>query len=124
VSGPQAASSSWTLAKVLGSTIAGWAVCSDQIQVSCGSSASGSGGRRRTVGVYAFIMILFRLSGERGLANLNAFDFVVIFLLSNVVQNAIIGSDDSLTGAAIGAVALVAVKAALNRWLASRVPAP
>jgi uncharacterized membrane protein YcaP (DUF421 family) len=72
----------------------------------------------RTVGVYAFIVILFRLSGKRGLANLNTFDFVVIFLLSNVVQNAIIGNDDSLTGAAIGAVTLVAVNAALNRWLA------
>jgi uncharacterized membrane protein YcaP (DUF421 family) len=72
----------------------------------------------RTVGVYASIVILFRLSGKRGLANLNTFDFVVIFLLSNVVQNAIIGNDDSLTGAAIGAVTLVAVNAALNRWLA------
>jgi len=63
-------------------------------------------------------VILFRLSGKRGLANLNTFDFVVIFLLSNVVQNAIIGNDDSLTGAAIGAVTLVAVNAALSRWLA------
>ncbi|MEV0495471.1 DUF421 domain-containing protein [Streptomyces atratus] len=72
----------------------------------------------RTVGVYALIVILFRLSGKRGLANLNTFDFVVIFLLSNVVQNAIIGNDNSLLGGAIGATTLVTVNAALNRWLA------
>ena len=58
----------------------------------------------RTVLVYATIVILFRLSGKRGLASLNTLDFVVIFLLSNVVQNAIIGNDTSFTGGAIGAV--------------------
>jgi uncharacterized membrane protein YcaP (DUF421 family) len=52
----------------------------------------------RTVIVYAVIALLFRLTGKRGLASLNTFDFVVIFLLSNVVQNAIIGNDTSLTG--------------------------
>jgi uncharacterized membrane protein YcaP (DUF421 family) len=52
----------------------------------------------RTVIVYAVIALLFRLTGKRGLASLSTFDFVVIFLLSNVVQNAIIGNDTSLTG--------------------------
>ncbi len=65
----------------------------------------------RTVLVYALIALLFRVAGKRGLANLNTFDFVVIFLLSNVVQNAVIGNDTSLTGGAVGAVTLVAVNA-------------
>jgi uncharacterized membrane protein YcaP (DUF421 family) len=69
----------------------------------------------RTVLVYAVITLLFRLTGKRGLANTNTFDFVVIFLLSNVVQNAIIGNDTSLTGGIIGAVTLVTVNAAINR---------
>ncbi len=69
----------------------------------------------RTVFVYATIVLLFRLSGKRGLASLNTLDFVVIFLLSNVVQNAIIGNDTSFTGGAIGAATLVAVNAAVNR---------
>src|SRR6266566_9621800 len=73
----------------------------------------------RTVLVYITILILFRLAGKRDLANLNTFDFVVIFLLSNVVQNAVIGNDTSLTGAAVGAVTLVAVNAAVNRIIAS-----
>ncbi|MCX4774390.1 DUF421 domain-containing protein [Streptomyces sp. NBC_01260] len=73
----------------------------------------------RTVLVYVIIVALFRFSGKRGLANLNTFDFVVIFLLANVVQNAIIGSDNSLLGGVIGAVTLVALNALLNRWLAA-----
>ena len=51
----------------------------------------------RTLLVYVTIVILFRLVGKRDLATFNTFDFVVIFLLSNVVQNAIIGNDDSLS---------------------------
>jgi uncharacterized membrane protein YcaP (DUF421 family) len=72
----------------------------------------------RTVLVYATILVLFRLTGKRDLASLNMFDFVVLFLLSNVVQNAIIGSDNSLLGGIIGAATLVAVNAVLNRLLA------
>jgi uncharacterized membrane protein YcaP (DUF421 family) len=72
----------------------------------------------RTVIVYALIAVLFRLTGKRGLATMNTFDFVVIFLLSNVVQNAVIGNDTSLTGGIIGAVTLVAVNAAVNRLIA------
>jgi uncharacterized membrane protein YcaP (DUF421 family) len=73
----------------------------------------------RTVLVYALIALLFRVAGKRGLASLNTFDFVVIFLLSNVVQNAVIGNDSSLTGAAVGAVTLVTVNAVVNRVIAS-----
>jgi len=72
----------------------------------------------RTVLVYALIALLFRLSGKRGLANLSTFDFVVIFLLSNVVQNAVIGSDTSVTGGVVGAVTLVVVNALVNRVVA------
>ena len=67
--------------------------------------------------VYATIVFLFRLSGKRGLASLDTLDFVVIFLLSNVVQNAVIGNDTSFTGGAIGAVTLVAVNAGVDRLI-------
>src|ERR1017187_9448468 len=73
----------------------------------------------RTVIVYALIAVLFRLTGKRGLASMNTFDVIVIFLLSNVVQNAVIGNDTSLTGGVIGAVTLVTVNAAVNRVIAS-----
>jgi uncharacterized membrane protein YcaP (DUF421 family) len=69
----------------------------------------------RTVLVYALIAVLVRSTGKRGLAGLNTLDIAVVFLLSNVVQNAIIGNDLSVTGAAVGAVTLVVVSSLLNR---------
>jgi uncharacterized membrane protein YcaP (DUF421 family) len=71
----------------------------------------------RSVLVYAVIVLLFRLAGKRGLANLNTLDLTVLLLLSNVVQNAIIGSDNSVLGGVLGAVTLVGVNAALNHGL-------
>jgi uncharacterized membrane protein YcaP (DUF421 family) len=73
----------------------------------------------RTVLVYVLIAVLFRVAGKRSMANLNTFDFVVMFLLSNVVQNAVIGNDISLTGGVVGAVTLVAVNAVVTRVVAS-----
>lgn len=69
----------------------------------------------RTVVVYALIAVLLRVTGKRGLSGLNTLDIVVIMLLSNVVQNAIIGNDLSITGAAIGATTLVLVNSLMNR---------
>ncbi|MET3806285.1 uncharacterized membrane protein YcaP (DUF421 family) [Nakamurella sp. UYEF19] len=69
----------------------------------------------RTVAVYVLIMVLFRIIGKRSISSLNTMDFVVMFLLSNVVQNAIIGNDNSLVGGAIGAVTLVVTNAVVNR---------
>ncbi|HEX5407392.1 MAG TPA: YetF domain-containing protein [Pseudonocardiaceae bacterium] len=65
----------------------------------------------RTVLVYAGLAVLLRLAGKRDLAQLNTFDLIVIMLLSNVVQNAIIGADNSLSGGLIGAGVLMAVNA-------------
>jgi uncharacterized membrane protein YcaP (DUF421 family) len=63
----------------------------------------------RTVLVYAGLAILLRLAGKRDLAQLNTFDLVVMLLLSNVVQNAVIGPDNSVLGGLLGAVVLVGV---------------
>ena len=60
-------------------------------------------------------LVLLHLSGKRGLAQLNSFDFVVLLLLSNVVQNAIIGPDNSLAGGLLGAAILIAVNQLLVR---------
>jgi uncharacterized membrane protein YcaP (DUF421 family) len=63
----------------------------------------------RTVLVYAALILLLRFVGKRTLAQLNPFDLIVLLLLSNVVQNAVIGPDNSLLGGVIGALTLVAV---------------
>ena len=67
----------------------------------------------RTVVVYWTLIVLLRLAGKRDLAQLNSFDLIVMLLLSNVVQNAIIGPDNSLLGGLIGAAVLIAANAFL-----------
>jgi uncharacterized membrane protein YcaP (DUF421 family) len=73
----------------------------------------------RTVAVYFLLAIILRVVGKRDLAQLNSFDLVVMLLLSNVVQNAIIGPDNSLIGGAIGAVVLVATDGAVVRAISA-----
>ncbi len=53
--------------------------------------------------VYVFLLLAFKLFGRRQFAQLTTFDFVVLLIISNVVQNAMIGKDDSITGGLIGA---------------------
>jgi uncharacterized membrane protein YcaP (DUF421 family) len=69
----------------------------------------------RTIAVYLALALLLRLAGKRDLAQLNSFDLVVMLLLSNVVQNAVIGPDNSLLGGLIGAAVLVAFNAVVVR---------
>src|SRR5205809_660899 len=69
----------------------------------------------RPVLVYFFLLIGLRLAGKRELAQLNPFDFIVLMTLSNTVQNAIIGNDNTVFGGMIGAAALLAVNYAIIR---------
>jgi uncharacterized membrane protein YcaP (DUF421 family) len=71
----------------------------------------------RTIAVYAFLIIGLRLAGKRELGQLNPFDLVVLLLLSNTLQNAIIGNDNSLLGGFIGAAALLGVNWLFVRYL-------
>jgi uncharacterized membrane protein YcaP (DUF421 family) len=61
----------------------------------------------RTVVVYGALLLLLRVAGKRQLAQLNSFDLVVLLLLSNVVQNAVIGNETSLPGGLLGAAVLM-----------------
>ena len=69
----------------------------------------------RPVIVYLVLVVLLRLFGKRELAQLNPFDLVVLLSLSNTVQNAIIGDDNSVTGGVIGAFGLLGIN-----WLVVR----
>jgi uncharacterized membrane protein YcaP (DUF421 family) len=71
----------------------------------------------RTVCVYSFLLVGLRLAGKRELGQLNPFDLVVLLLLSNTVQNAIIGNDNSLLGGIIGASALLVLNWVVVRFL-------
>jgi uncharacterized membrane protein YcaP (DUF421 family) len=67
----------------------------------------------RPIAVYLFLIAGLRLAGKRELAQLNPFDLIVLLTLSNTVQNAIIGEDNSVTGGLIGAGTLLLV----NHWV-------
>lgn len=67
--------------------------------------------------VYAFLIAGLRLAGKRELAQLNPFDLVVLLTISNTVQNAIIGDDNSVTGGIIGAATLLVVNHFVVRFL-------
>jgi uncharacterized membrane protein YcaP (DUF421 family) len=70
----------------------------------------------RPIIVYFSLVVLLRLAGKRELAQLNNFDLIVLLTLSNTVQNAIIGSDNSVAGGLIGATSLVLVNYVVVRF--------
>ena len=67
----------------------------------------------RPIVVYGFLIVGLRLAGKRESAQLNPFDLVVLLTISNTVQNAIIGEDNSVTGGLIGAATLLLI----NHWV-------
>src|SRR5215475_4251862 len=71
----------------------------------------------RPILVYVFLIVGRRLAGKRELAQLNPFDLIVLLTLSNTVQNAIIGTDDSVTGGLVGAATLLIVNYVVVRFL-------
>src|SRR5512137_855833 len=70
----------------------------------------------RPILVYVFLVVGFRLAGKRELAQLNPFDLIVLLTISNTVQNAIIGNDNSLLGGLLGAATLLVVNWMVVRW--------
>jgi len=71
----------------------------------------------RPVIVYLVLIVFLRIFGKRELAQLNPFDLVVLLSLSNTVQNAIIGNDNSVSGGVVGAFALLTVNWVLMQFL-------
>ena len=71
----------------------------------------------RPVIVYIFLVIVLRIFGKRELAQLNPFDLVVLLSLSNTVQNAIIGDDNTVTGGLVGAFTLLLINYFVVRFV-------
>jgi uncharacterized membrane protein YcaP (DUF421 family) len=69
--------------------------------------------------IYGFLLVAFRVAGKRQLGQLSPFDLVVLLIISNAVQNALIGRDDSLGGGLIGATVLFLVNGVVA-WASSR----
>jgi uncharacterized membrane protein YcaP (DUF421 family) len=66
--------------------------------------------------IYLFLMALFRLAGRRTLADISPFDLVLLLIISELVQQAIVGDDPSLTNAVVLCATLVLVDIGLSLW--------
>jgi uncharacterized membrane protein YcaP (DUF421 family) len=75
----------------------------------------------RAVAIYLLVMVLVRVSGKRAVGQFTPFDLVLLILIGNAVQNGMNGGDNSLTGAAVLAVTLIALNYA-TAFLSARVP--
>ena len=73
----------------------------------------------RSAVVYLFLLVGFRLAGKRQLGSMTAFDLVVLLVISNVVQNALIGNDNSLGGGLLGATVILVLNA-IVAWVTFR----
>ncbi len=69
----------------------------------------------RTMSIYLVVLIGLRLSGKREIGQMTIFDLVVLLLISNAVQNAMVGPDTSLLGGILAAIVLLGVNALVAR---------
>ncbi len=69
----------------------------------------------RTVAVYFVILVGLRLSGKREIGQMTVFDLVVLLLLANSVQSAMLGPDQSLTGGIVAAAVLLTINGLMAR---------
>ncbi len=63
----------------------------------------------RSIAVYLFMLIAIRIFGKKELSQLNTADIILILLISNAVQNAMVGSNSSLDGGLVAALVLFTV---------------
>jgi uncharacterized membrane protein YcaP (DUF421 family) len=73
----------------------------------------------RGIAVYLFLLLIFRISGKRSLRNVTTFDFVLLLIIAETTQQALVGDDASITGAFLLIVLLVGADVLLSllkRW--------
>jgi uncharacterized membrane protein YcaP (DUF421 family) len=68
----------------------------------------------RALAIYVLLMIVFRIAGKRTLAQITTFDFILLLIVSEATQNALIGNNYSLTNAALVIVTLVGTEIGLS----------
>lgn len=77
----------------------------------------------RPILIYAALLIAFRVLSKRDLGSSTTFDLLIVLLISNVVQNALIGEDNSILGSLVGALTLLGMSVLLNRLTAHKTKA-
>jgi uncharacterized membrane protein YcaP (DUF421 family) len=75
----------------------------------------------RAASVYGLLLVLFRITGKRSLGQITNFDFILLLIISEAIQNAMVGTSHSVTNALVLVVTLVVIDIGLN-YVKSRVP--
>ncbi|WP_034384764.1 DUF421 domain-containing protein [Deinococcus sp. YIM 77859] len=70
----------------------------------------------RATAIYLVLLLLFRVAGKRTLAQITTFDLVLLLIISEVTQQAMIGDDFSVTQAVLAIVTLIGLDVALSLW--------
>lgn len=70
----------------------------------------------RAAVIYAFLLVIFRVNGKRALAQITTFDLVLLLIISEVVQQALLGNDNSITNAFLLVATLVGIDIGLSVW--------
>jgi uncharacterized membrane protein YcaP (DUF421 family) len=74
----------------------------------------------RAVAIYAFLMLIFRIAGKRSLAQITTFDFVLLLVIGEATQQALLGNDFSLTNAILVITTLLGIDIGMSlvqqRW--------
>nr|WP_197446957.1 YetF domain-containing protein [Tautonia plasticadhaerens] len=70
----------------------------------------------RAAAIYAFLVVLFRVAGRRTLSEMTSFDFVLLLVVGEATQQALLGEDFSLTNAFLSILTLIAIDIGLSLW--------
>ena len=70
----------------------------------------------RAAAIYLFLLVLFRIAGKRTLSDVTTFDFVLLLIIGEATQQALLGEDFSLTNAFLTILTLIGIDIVLSLW--------
>ena len=75
----------------------------------------------RSIAVYLFVLVVFRIGGKRSLSQITTFDFILLLIISEATQQALLGNDFSIVNAFVAISTLITLDASFS-WLERRFP--
>lgn len=69
----------------------------------------------RSVAVYVFVLVVFRISGKRSMSQITTFDFILLLIIGEATQQALLGNDFSIVNAWVVIGTLVTLELAFSK---------
>ena len=76
----------------------------------------------RSIAVYLFVLVVFRISGKRSLSQITTFDFILLLIVGEATQQALVGDDFSIVNAMVVICTLMTLEIVFS-WMEARSPA-